>query len=580
MLSGECGKGLNFVVVSIIPFLNMPSLSDLASDLINKAKLAGNSEQKLYNMEQVKEIIFHRDTNLMKPLIPELFELMLERSVAVRRFLVKIAGDALRHDVTLTPHILSLFSFLIVDGNDKILQSIALELSNHYDKISIFVAKMPMKSTGSALQQHHDNSADPRDLWHQLRSMTSVLIETIASNRTEALRIQSLKLCESIILFGLPPSAGSAAKDPRMARATGVRTVLEIPLHHPFIDRNDVEKEADSTLSKMVLWARRGGPQGFRFPPPIMSQLGQSIGAVAAERVDRFKVVVPALIFIIQSPGSVCPQMNAATRQQLSLSLVRVIRAVGGTASKNDPDGLAAKLQEALTELDKLNGPGPASAASSALASLSDVSNADPRKRRLEGAALAEAAAQEILSSMSAPPAPSAGRVTDEESEDSDEEDLNGDEELDEDRIRASALAAVDAAESQMISSSNKKMRIDDLLAASSGPLSVSVPASSTSASGMFSPTSASETGCTVPANDLGAFPSDAVTSMRLITLKQTGQVKGRDSTSKEGAVFEAITPPSDVYSELALGTLSKLLSAVIEPTQPPRLKVWSSYTC
>jgi hypothetical protein len=116
-----------------------------------------------------------------------------------------------------------------------------------------------------------------------------------------------------------------------------------------------------------------------------------------------------------------------------------------------------------------------------------------------------------------------------------------------------------------MQSSSNKKMRIDDLLAstrttASSRSLAIAVPAASAaSGGGMFSPTSASETGCTVPAYDLGAFPSDAVTSMRLMTLKQTGQGKGKDS-SKEGVVFEAVTPPGDVYSELALGSLSKLL--------------------
>ena len=589
----------------------MPSLYDLASDLINKAKLASDSKQKLYSMEQVKEIVFHRDKTLLSSLIPEIFELMLERSIAVRRFLVKIAGDALKEDISLTPNVLSLFSFLVVDGNDKILQSIAQELSNYYDKISIFVAKMPTRANTASYQQQ-EAGLDPRDLWHQLRSMASVLMETIASNRTEALRIQCIKLCESMMLFGLPPSVTSVAKDPRMARVAGARTLLEIPLHHAFIDRNDIEKEADSTLSKMVLWARRGGPQGFRFPPQVMSQLGQSIGAVAAERLDRFKVVGPALVFLVNGAGNVCCQMNVPARQQLSFTLVRVIRAVKAATSVSsnvnvDPDGLSGKLQEALSELDKLNGAAsttgttlPTTAANTA-AALAKISDADPRKRRLmETAAMADVYAQEVISSVDGVQQDTTrnetgGVGTLEEDEEEEDEDMEGDDdeeedELDEDGIRASALAAVDAAESQMVSAANKKMRLDDLLAGTN-PLSIVSGGAGIAGtgggsgglpSGLFSPTSAAESGCSVPAIDLGAFPSDATTSMRLVTLKHganSGTTARNDprkpaASKKAECLFESITPPADVYSELAMGSLSKLLGAAIEPSHPPKLKV------
>ena len=588
----------------------MPSLYDLASDLINKAKLASDSKQKLYNLEQVKEIVFHRDKTLLQSLIPEIFELMLERSVAVRRFLVKVAGVALKEDIALTPNVLSLFSFLVVDGNDNILQSIAQELSNYYDKISIFVAKMPIKANTASYQQQ-ETGADPRDLWHQLRSMTSVLIETISSSRTEALRIQCIKLCESIMLFGLPSSLASVTKDPRMVRAGGGgRTLLEIPLHHAFIDRNDIEKEADSTLSRTVLWARRGGPQGFRFPPAVMSQLGQTIANVAAERVDRFKVIVPALVFLVSGAGNMCAQMTPPARQQLSFALVRVIRAVKTPAASTgvDPDDLLGKLQDALAELEKLNGgsttavstgAASSSTAAVALANMANISDADPRKRRLlNTVAMAEAYAQEVISSSDNGP-PQAATTNEgadisepSEDEDNDDDDMEEEEEvIDEEGIRASAVAAVDAAESQLDSAANKKMRIDDLLAGAnplsivSGNAGMSTWGSGIVPSGIFSPTSAPESGCSVPANDLGAFPSDAATSMRLVTLQHaatpTSSTMRNDprkpaSSRKTECPFESITPPADVYSDLALGSLSRLLNGAIESTHPPRLKVGS----
>jgi hypothetical protein len=38
--------------------------------------------------------------------------------------------------------------------------------------------------------------------------------------------------------------------------------VLGIPLHHPFISRNDLEADASSLFSKLLLWVNKGGPQG------------------------------------------------------------------------------------------------------------------------------------------------------------------------------------------------------------------------------------------------------------------------------------------------------------------------------
>jgi hypothetical protein len=362
----------------------MASLLDLSFDLINKAKLAQNSQQKLFNLEQVKEIIFYRDKTLIADVIPELFELMLERSVAIRKFLVKVAGDALRHSISLTPHVLPLFSFLIVDGNDKVLQSIAFELANSYDKISIFVATMPPKSIN--LTGRQDTAHDPRDLWHQLRSMTNVLVETIASNRSDSLRIQSIKLCENAVLFGLPPSNAPTIKDPRMAKFASGRTLLDIPSTHQFIDRNDVEKEADGILSRLVLWARRGGPQGFPFSQTSLSQLGQTIGVIAAERLSVFRKAIPALLFLIQAKDSISPVYNnPVARQQLSFLLARIIKAA---ASQPDPDGVLKKLQETLNALDRLN---PASASTAAVVTARDLSSLDPRKRKLEEKAIAAA---------------------------------------------------------------------------------------------------------------------------------------------------------------------------------------------
>lgn len=536
----------------------MASLLDLSFDLINKAKLVQNSQQKLFNLEQVKEIIFYRDKTLISQVIPELFELMLERSVAIRKFLVKVAGDALRHSISLTAFVLPLFSFLIVDGNDKVLQSIAFELASCYDKMSIFVATMPTKSID--LSGKEETGHNSRDLWHQLRSMTNVLVETIASNRSDALRIQSIKLCENVVLFGLPPSNAPTIKDPRMAKFSGGRTLLDIPSNHQFIDRNDVEKEADGILSKLVLWARRGGPQGFPFSQTALSQLGQTIGVIAAERLSVFRKTIPALLFLVQGKDSISPVYNnPVARQQLSFLLARIIKAAAG---QPDPDGLLKKLQETLNALDKLN---PVSATAPSVVIARDLSSLDPRKRKLEEKAIAaallaaqnEAANKEQKESDDVP-------LEDEDYRD--EED--GDIAIDEESIRASALAALDIAESQIQAGhASKRIRIEDLVPVNQSAVIQEAPKSPSVPTPAFAPPPTVVNEYSTLASDIGAFPSDASTSMRLVSITTTASDKSTTS------MFQSVGPPCEVFSDLAMGSLSKILYSTLEPTTPPRLR-------
>jgi hypothetical protein len=544
----------------------MASLLDLSYDLINKAKLVQNSQQKLFNLEQVKEIIFYRDKTLIPQVIPELFELMLERSVAIRKFLVKVAGDALRHSISLTSSVLPLFSFLIVDGNDKVLQSIAFEFANCYDKMSIYVATIPTKPIDLSGKQQSGH--DSRDLWHQLRSMTNVLVETIASNRSDSLRIQSIKLCENVVLFGLPPSNAPTIKDPRMAKFSGGRTLLDIPSNHQFIDRNDVEKEADGILSKLVLWARRGGPQGFPFSQTALSQLGQTIGVIAAERLSVFRKTIPALLFLIQGKDSISPVYNnPVARQQLSFLLARIIKAATG---QPDPDGLLKKLQETLSALDKLN---PVSASTPGVVTARDLSSLDPRKRKLEEKAIAAALLAAQTEAASKEQKEGEDNAAGEDEDYRDEED--GDLAIDEDSIRASALAALDAAESQIQAGhASKRIRLEDLVpvgesvAAAPAATVPEAPKSPTVPTPTFVPPPTIVNEYSTLASDIGAFPSDASTSMRLVSITNASS-----SDKSTTSMFQSVGPPCEVFSDLAMGSLSKILHNTLEPSTPSRLR-------
>lgn len=256
----------------------MPSLHDLAIDLINDAKGGKTVGQKLYFLEQIKEIVFHRDTSILSEIAPDLInDFMVERSSPIRKFLVSFAAEWLQFDFTAaTPLLLTLYGFFLAsEGGDGSLRQIVTELTKIYDRVVIHITDMPIKTRGGG-----SNVPDPKSYWGSLRSIVSRLIDMISSDRTEFLRTQSLKLAASMILFGLP--AEKLSSDPRLAKSrpqggdsSRTLSAADIPLHHPFINRNDLEQEAESIFSKMLLWASKGGPQGHPFSPSQMSLLGK-----------------------------------------------------------------------------------------------------------------------------------------------------------------------------------------------------------------------------------------------------------------------------------------------------------------
>lgn len=193
----------------------MPSLHDLAIDLINDAKGSKNVASKLYNLEQVKEIVFHRDTSILSEIAPDIInDFMIERHTPIRKFLVAFAADWLQLDFnSALPLSLSMFGFLLAsDSGDVLIRQISTELTKIYDKTVMHISRTPIKTKSSG-----PNTADPKSYWNSLRTIVSRLIDMISSDRSELLRTQSLKLAENMILFGLPTEKLSS--DPRLAKS-------------------------------------------------------------------------------------------------------------------------------------------------------------------------------------------------------------------------------------------------------------------------------------------------------------------------------------------------------------------------
>ena len=247
------------------------SLLEFATELVNEAKLSTEAEETIFKLEQLKEVVFHREKGLISNVFSGVMELMTRSSTKIKRFLIKFASDALPLAPKIVPEYITLLGFLIDDQNDSIRKAAILQLSRVYDKVAMDVVNI--KDSNSA------------EIWNTLKSIVDKVEDVLTSN--EAMSLECLRLIEAAICFGFPSmnkaaSKGSAQQDGLTMYSTG-----DIPIHHPHINRQNIEKDSEATFAKLLMWLTRGVASVGNtqaFSPAFMFALATTVAKVTIER--------------------------------------------------------------------------------------------------------------------------------------------------------------------------------------------------------------------------------------------------------------------------------------------------------
>ena len=323
-------------------------------DLLNEAKEI-EVGQRLFLLEQVREIMINREQSLLREFLADVMDLSVLANTKLRRFLIKFGGDALNLDFSLLPVVLERFNFMMTDQSESVHKAIASELTKIYGRAVMAIVN------GTAV----DAKGSGEQVWRQLNGMVERLVDFAASPRSESVRTQALHLIEVVLLFGF--SAPPKSHDPRKRRAATSAeaesdlSVEDIPLHHPFIARNELEDYAEDTYTKTVLWAMNVGPKGYPFSPSQMCVLGQLLSSVASRR--RGKITAGdepvaakagnALVAIMQGGNMASTAaMTVKERDDLIVSVNRFVRSE--FVSSADSGGLVSKLRGAIASVEAL----------------------------------------------------------------------------------------------------------------------------------------------------------------------------------------------------------------------------------
>ena len=320
-------------------------------------------------------------------------------SSAVRKFLLQFAKELIEVDHTLfLSYLLNAMYFLLASNSSESNEvSVLKEFIRRFDKIHIFIATMPV--VGNLKTSHAASSNDPQVYWKVVRSTVRLIIESLASpTKSQNIKLWCLRFLECMLLFSLPlgeKQSIAARADPRLARSmkavalpaastshqanalnssefsfnsTTTYTADLIPLHHPFINRNELVLEAEDVMSKALIWltsnkSAESSQSGTLFSPSLMAVLAEVVANIAGVRPKYCNNAAAAIAFMISSTAAagksgseVCQHMSSQERGSLARTTHRLLRLMSVSSSANEPDTQAAigKLRSALTVLESL----------------------------------------------------------------------------------------------------------------------------------------------------------------------------------------------------------------------------------
>ena len=316
------------------------SLLEFATELINEAKLSTEAEETIFKLEQLKEVVFHREKGLVGNVFQGVIELM------TRPF----AADALVIAPKIVPDFITLFAFLVDDTNESVKKASVVQLSRIYDKVAMDIVNLKDNNGAST--------------WTALKTLVDKVEDLLPSN--ESISIECLRLIESAVCFGFPSMDTRSGSMKGSAQQEGLSSFTsgDIPIHHPFINRQNIEKDAEATFAKLLLWLTRGGVASTTgsiqpFSTAFLFVLASAIAKITINRPSSSRLLgasksltiyISGLNKLIGTSGEGSPDLVG--RENISRSIKRILSIsselglVGNEIDQNHYSKLRAAMEQ------------------------------------------------------------------------------------------------------------------------------------------------------------------------------------------------------------------------------------------
>lgn len=333
-------------------------LRHAAASTLQFARMATDSDTRIFKLFQLRDIILNRQKELLPQLIPEIFSFIhVDRSTAMRQFLIQFSGELMEQVPIITaPYVVNLYSTLLIqkDCSDAVRAEIGRKIAQFYRMIvlslrsigiSIPSQRMHGSSTGHNIG---GTTSDGLQLWSTFNAVVNKFKMYLKTRRSEFLRVQALNVVESELLFWLPGPTAAAAPGEREES-----NMDEIRPDHPFIKVELLQTDAEDMLKKLGQWLCSGGPAGFPFSPSVVSQLGRILAHIAVKKPSRAVLVAKLFVSLfnpVDKRSKLLSEMPDTEVQDLCHSAHRLLH--HAIVYSTDASGHMATLLKAVNAVE------------------------------------------------------------------------------------------------------------------------------------------------------------------------------------------------------------------------------------
>ena len=277
-------------------------LDEQVATLINEGLPNPDKDARLLALQQVQELVVHKDPSLVDNFFEEILQFQHDGSPDVRRHLLVFIEEACGRDPRLLPKAVPTLGFLVQDSANKVVKKCVQSAALLHRAAFLELAGRP------ANEQSHL-------LWEAASTLRDDILALRAAEN-DGVRTAVLKYLEALVLLYSYRTRGTDSKRARDA------SLDNVPLNHAVLDADKLRREGQTYFATLI-----GAPrEAYTSSSGCLAAVGALV-SIARQRPTFLAAVCRCLCSLVKEPPSqLKPAQVKSLRRTLKTQMLALLQ--------------------------------------------------------------------------------------------------------------------------------------------------------------------------------------------------------------------------------------------------------------
>ncbi|KAF6153639.1 hypothetical protein GIB67_027506 [Kingdonia uniflora] len=265
------------------------------SRILHSIKISMDIASKLQRLDQLKEVLVHKDPSFVSEFVPRLVELKSDRFSPIRKSLAGTIGEIGLECTEVLPEMVPVLIAFLKDDTPAVARQ---AITSGTDLFRCTLEKV-------AIQGLHSSKLDDslKSSWISMLKFKETIYPIAFQSGSDGIRLLAVKFVEAAILLYTPDPNGSSVSPPSQVSEenTVEFNISWLRGGHPVLSVGDLSNEASQSLGLLLDQLR--SPRVKSLSNSIIIVLINSLSAIAKKRPAFYGRILPVLLSLDPSPS-------------------------------------------------------------------------------------------------------------------------------------------------------------------------------------------------------------------------------------------------------------------------------------